>query len=45
MEKLLEDVSFDAPERAGELYEVSSEMVHDKLDALVADRDLARYIL
>jgi ATP-dependent HslUV protease ATP-binding subunit HslU len=45
MEKLLEDVSFDAPERAGELYEVSGEMVHDKLDALVADRDLARYIL
>jgi ATP-dependent HslUV protease ATP-binding subunit HslU len=45
MEKLLEDVSFDAPERAGQAYEVSGEMVHEKLDALVADRDLARYIL
>jgi ATP-dependent HslUV protease ATP-binding subunit HslU len=45
MEKLLEDLSFDAPDRAGELHEVTEEMVHDKLDALVKDRDLARYIL
>jgi ATP-dependent HslUV protease ATP-binding subunit HslU len=45
MEKLLEDVSFDAPDRAGEAHRVTEEMVHDKLDALVKDRDLARYIL
>jgi ATP-dependent HslUV protease ATP-binding subunit HslU len=45
MEKLLEDISFDAPERAGELHHVTEEIVHDKLDALVKDRDLARYIL
>ncbi len=45
MEKLLEDISFEAPERTGEVYEVTAEMVHLKLDALVRDRDLARYIL
>jgi len=45
MEKLLEDISFDAPEHDGEVYEVTDEMVHAKLDALVSDRDLARYIL
>jgi ATP-dependent HslUV protease ATP-binding subunit HslU len=45
IEKLLEDISFDAPERAGDVYHVSEEMVHEKLDALAADRDLARYIL
>jgi ATP-dependent HslUV protease ATP-binding subunit HslU len=45
MEKLLEDISFDAPERAGEAYRVTDEMVHDKLDPLVTDSDLARYIL
>ncbi len=45
MEKLLEGISFDAPERAGEVYEVTDEMVHDTLDPLVSDRDLARYIL
>ena len=45
MEKLLEGISFDAPERAGEVYVVTDEMVHDTLDPLVSDRDLARYIL
>jgi ATP-dependent HslUV protease ATP-binding subunit HslU len=45
MEKLLEDLSFDAPDKAGDLHRVTDEMVHDKLDALVKDRDLARYIL
>ncbi len=45
MEKLLEEVSFDAPERAGVPHEVTAELVHGTLDALAADRDLARYIL
>jgi ATP-dependent HslUV protease ATP-binding subunit HslU len=45
MEKLLEDISFDAPERVGEVFEVTEETVHAKLDALAKDRDLARYIL
>jgi ATP-dependent HslUV protease ATP-binding subunit HslU len=45
MEKLLEEISFDAPERAGEVVTVTGEWVRDTLADLVADRDLARYIL
>ena len=45
MEKLLEEISFDAPERAGEAFSVTGEMVRDRLTELVGDRDLARYIL
>jgi len=45
MEKLLEEISFDASERAGETYEVTGDVVHGKLDELASDRDLARYIL
>jgi ATP-dependent HslUV protease ATP-binding subunit HslU len=45
LERLLEDLSFSAPDRAGEAMEVDSEMVRDRLADLVGDRDLARYIL
>ena len=45
LERLLEEISFEAPERAGERYLVTEAIVHERLDALVADRDLARYIL
>jgi len=45
MEKLLEEISFDAPERAGEAFPVTGDMVRDRLADLVGDLDLARYIL
>jgi ATP-dependent HslUV protease ATP-binding subunit HslU len=45
LERLLEDLSFSAPDRAGEAVEVDAEMVREKLADLVGDRDLARYIL
>jgi ATP-dependent HslUV protease ATP-binding subunit HslU len=45
LERLLEELSFDAPDRAGEALEVDAEMVRDRLAELVGDRDLARYIL
>ncbi len=45
LERLLEDISFDAPERAGEHVEVDEEDVRRRLGDLVSDRDLARYIL
>jgi ATP-dependent HslUV protease ATP-binding subunit HslU len=45
MEKLLEDISFDAPERAGEVFMVTEETVREALAPLVGDQDLARYIL
>jgi len=45
MERLLEDISFDAPERQGEKVEITEVGVRTTLGPLVADRDLARYIL
>ena len=45
LERLLEEISFDASERGGEMIEVDAEMVRERLGELVGDRDLARYIL
>jgi ATP-dependent HslUV protease ATP-binding subunit HslU len=45
MEKLLEDISFEAPERVGERLVIDAEYVENKLRALVKDEDLSRYIL
>jgi len=45
LEKLLEEISFDAPDHRNEVYEISPEKVHGILDPLASDRDLARYIL
>ncbi len=45
LERLLEDLSFSAADRAGEAVEVDADMVRDRLADLVGDRDLARYIL
>jgi ATP-dependent HslUV protease ATP-binding subunit HslU len=45
MEKLLEDVSFEAPERQGEKFVIDAAYVDAKLEALIKDLDLSRYIL
>jgi ATP-dependent HslUV protease ATP-binding subunit HslU len=45
MEKLLEDLSFDAPDRAGSEHVVDAAFVTERLSALVEDEDLSRYIL
>ena len=45
MEKLLEEVSFDAEDRAGETVAVDRAYVRDKLAGLAKDSDLSRYIL
>jgi len=45
LEKVLEEISFDADEHAGEEYIITSEFVHGKLDEVVEDDDLSRYIL
>ncbi len=45
MEKLLETISFDAPDRAGEHIKITDDNVRTTLGPLAADRDLARYIL
>ena len=45
MERLLEDISFEAPERQGERALVDGAYVDLKLDSLVKDQDLSRFIL
>ena len=45
MERLLDVVSFDATENAGQKLLVDAKYVDDHLGDLVADEDLARYIL
>jgi ATP-dependent HslUV protease ATP-binding subunit HslU len=45
LERLLEDISFDAPDHAGQVIEVDDDEVRSRLGELVSDRDLARYIL
>lgn len=45
MEFLVEDISFEAPERKGDVLEISAEMVRERLSNVVEDADLGRYIL
>ena len=45
MERLLEVVSFEATDKAGELIHIDAAYVQEHLGKLVADEDLARYIL
>ena len=45
MEKLLEDVSFDAPSLRGKTVTVDAPYVHNRLSEIVRDQDLSRYIL
>ncbi|OIP54078.1 MAG: HslU--HslV peptidase ATPase subunit, partial [Helicobacteraceae bacterium CG2_30_36_10] len=45
LEKVLEEVSFNAHEHSGSEFIVTSELVHKQLDEIVEDDDLSRYIL
>ena len=45
MERLLEDVSFEAPNMEGVKIETNAAYVRDKLQDIVRDEDLSRYIL
>lgn len=45
MEKLLEKISFEAPDRAGEKITIDKKYVNKQLAHLVKDEDLSRYIL
>jgi ATP-dependent HslUV protease ATP-binding subunit HslU len=45
MEKVLDEVSFDAPDRAGEAVKVDAEFVRKNVGDLAKDTDLSRYIL
>ena len=45
MEKLMEEISYDASEKSGSSYVIDADYVNDHLDALVEDEDLSRFIL
>ena len=45
MEKLLEDLSFEAEDRAGETVLVDADYVRVRLAGLAKDSDLSKYIL
>ena len=45
MERLLDEVSFDAPNREGQTVRVDAAEVNDKLAELAKNEDLSRYIL
>jgi ATP-dependent HslUV protease ATP-binding subunit HslU len=45
MERLLDEVSFEAPNRGGETVVVDAPMVDSKLEELAQNEDLSRYIL
>ena len=45
MERLLDDVSFDAPNRSGQTITLDGAAVDAKLADLAKDVDLSRYIL
>ncbi|HEY8021261.1 MAG TPA: ATP-dependent protease ATPase subunit HslU [Thermoanaerobaculia bacterium] len=45
MERLLDEVSFDAPEMAGVGVKVDAEYVRRTLQGIVQDQDLSRYVL
>jgi ATP-dependent HslUV protease ATP-binding subunit HslU len=45
MEKLLDEVSFNAHSLTGQSIMVTREYVRDKLEDIVKDEDLSRYIL
>ena len=45
MEKLLDEISFDAPEMSGKNMVIDAQYVREKLKGFVEDEDLSRYIL
>jgi ATP-dependent HslUV protease ATP-binding subunit HslU len=45
IEKVIEDISFDADEHAGETIIITKDLVHEKLEDIAQNEDTARYIL
>jgi ATP-dependent HslUV protease ATP-binding subunit HslU len=45
LERLLDEISFDAPDRAGQRVVIDADFVRKRLADLVQDEDLSRYIL
>jgi ATP-dependent HslUV protease ATP-binding subunit HslU len=45
IEKILDDISFTATDRAGEKIVINKEYINNNLDNLVKDTDLSKFIL
>jgi ATP-dependent HslUV protease ATP-binding subunit HslU len=45
MERLLEEISFDAPDRHGHTIDIDAAYVRGKIDSLAADSDLSKFVL
>ncbi|MBC8128699.1 MAG: AAA family ATPase, partial [Rhizobiaceae bacterium] len=45
MERVLDEISFEAPDKAGTSYRVDAAYVHKALDGIAGNVDLSRYIL
>lgn len=45
MEKLVEEISFEAPERSGETITIDAALVREKVSALAKNADLSKFIL
>jgi ATP-dependent HslUV protease ATP-binding subunit HslU len=45
MEKVIEDLAFDAPERSGESITITGDVVRERLHGVYEDEDVSRFIL
>ena len=45
MERLVEDISFDAPDKSGQTIRIDAAYVAGRIDSLAADTDLSRFVL
>ena len=45
MERLLDEISFDAPEMPGRNVRIDAQYVRGRLEGVLQDQDLSRYIL
>jgi len=45
MERLLDQISFDAPEMRGKEVTIDAAYVRERLESILEDQDLSRYIL
>ena len=45
LERLLEDISFDAPDMAGQTVTITAELVDERVAGLAGDTDLSKFIL
>jgi ATP-dependent HslUV protease ATP-binding subunit HslU len=45
LERLLDEISFDAPDKAGETFTITAAYVDEKVGTLAGDADLSKFIL